>query len=142
MNVENILQREIIMITRITIRSESAYGPIEKSYKDRLTITRSSVRYEYEPLKPTDRNPPQKWTATNNSAQFGSMFRNLSEEVQSIFDNIPYDHASGYHDITTFTIMYDNGEKTERRFSLPDETFTVCFTIVDQMVKSANRQTV
>ena len=140
MDVVNKLQRERIMITRITIKSESAYGPIEKSYKDRLTITRSSVRYEYEPLKPTNRNQPQKWTATNPSAQFGSMFRNLCEEVQNIFDSVPYEYASGDHDITTFTIMYDNGEKEERRFSLPDETFTVCFTIVDQMVKSANRQ--
>ena len=36
------------MITRITIKSE----PADRSYKDRLTITRSSVRYENEPLVP------------------------------------------------------------------------------------------
>ena len=32
------------MITRITIKSESGYGPLEKSCKDRLKITRNSIR--------------------------------------------------------------------------------------------------
>ena len=125
------------MITRITIHSESAYGPVDRAYKDRLTVTRSSVRYEYEPLKATSSHQPEKWTVTSRDPRFEQMFRNLCGEVRQLMERAD-DYEGGNHDTTTFVLMYDNGEKEERTMSLPDETFTVCFTIVDQMVKSAS----
>ena len=117
------------MITRITIKSE----PADRSYKDRLTITRSSVRYENEPFVPGGKAAPKKWTVSSDSPAFAKMFGNLCEEVQAILAMEEGNCATQ----TTFTIMHDDGKKEERTLRQADEVYTVCFTIVDQMVRCA-----
>ena len=134
------------MITRITIKSE----PAARSSKDRLTVTRSSVRYEYEPSVPSPAmgagarawsgGQGKKWTVSSRTKAFETMFRNLCEEVADIMrlpDPDPQS-AAGSANFTTFTVMHDDGKKEERTLTVPDETYTVCFTIIDQMVKSAD----
>ncbi len=127
------------MITRITIKSESGYGPLEKSYKDRLTITRDLIRFEYEPFKPTDKNPAVHWTETSSEPQFSFMFANLCREVEQIM-NSEEEFTGMEYDLTTFSIMYDNGKKDERTFRISDEEFVLCFTIIDQMVKMVHQK--
>ena len=120
------------MITRSTIKSE----PADRSYKDRLTITRSSVRYENETYVPGVRTVPKKWTVSSDSPAFVKMFGNLCEEVQTLMQMEEGNAATQ----TTFTIMNDNGEKEEKTLCQADEVYTVCFTIVDQMVRCAGRK--
>ena len=36
-------------IVKITIKGSSGYCPIDEAYKDKLTITSSSISYEYTP---------------------------------------------------------------------------------------------
>ena len=126
------------MITRITIKSESGYGPLEKAYKDRLTITRDSIRFEYEPLKETPHNPAVHWTETSSDPQFSFMFANLCQEVKKIMSR-EEELTGTEHDLTTFSIMYDNGKKDERTFRISDDEFVLCFTIIDQMVKMVHQ---
>ena len=121
------------MITRITIRSESGYGPADSACKDRLTITRTSVRYESS--NPAGKMPPEKWTVTNHSEAFEKMFLNLCEEVEQIM-TLPEAPPSRDAGTTTFVVMEDTGTKRERTLNEPDERYTICFTIIDQMVKS------
>ena len=116
------------MITRITIKSE----PADRSGKDRLTITRSSVRYENEPERG---GTPRKWTVSSSSPAFEKMFANLCEEVQTL---MAMEEGNG-STATAFTVMYDDGNKEERTLRQPDEVYTVCFTIVDQMVRCAGK---
>lgn len=40
------MQKEII---RITIKGASGYGSVDKAYEDRLSLTSSSISYEYKP---------------------------------------------------------------------------------------------
>ena len=120
------------MITRITIRSE----PYSRTYKDRLTVTRSSVRYEYEPFSPTAANPQRKWTVKSTDPEFERMFRNLCDEVESLMSRESTDTGL---DNTVFAIMKDDGDKEEKTLCEPDERYTVCFTIIDQMIRYANR---
>ena len=120
------------MITRITIKSE----PADRAYKDRLTITRSSVRYENETFVPGVRPAPRKWTVSSDSPAFSKMFGNLCEEVQTLMGMEEGNSLTQ----TTFTIMHDDGNKEEKTLRQPDEVYTVCFTIVDQMVRCAGRQ--
>ena len=124
------------MITRITIKSEPVIASLKKNGKDRLTITRNSVRYEYEPLMPSEKNPADRWTGTCNDEKFESMFHNLCAEVGEIMSRAE-DFSGAEHDLTTFTVMHDDGKREERTFQVPDEAFAVCFTIVDQIVKRA-----
>ena len=144
------------MITRITIKSE----PADRSSKDRLTVTRSSVRYEYEPstvrsgrgtgtsagttagARAWTGGQGKKWTVSSRTEAFETMFRNLCAEVADIMslpDSDPRMTAAsdGSLPYTTFIVMYDDGKKEERTLTVPDETYTVCFTIIDQMVRSA-----
>ena len=121
------------MITRITIKSESGYGPADSACKDRLTITRSSVRYES--TNPRGNVSPEKWTVTNHSAAFNNMFLNLCAEVEQIM-TLPEAPLSRDAGTTTFVVMEDTGTKRERTLSEPDERYTIIFTIIDQMVKS------
>ena len=144
------------MITRITIKSE----PADRSSKDRLTVTRSSVRYEYEPstvgksagtgtgtgagmgARAWTGGQGKKWTVSSRTEAFETMFRNLCAEVAEIMslpDADPRTNAAndGSVPYTTFVVMYDDGKKEERTLTVPDETYTVCFTIIDQMVRSA-----
>lgn len=138
------------MITRITIKSE----PADRSSRDRITVTRSSVRYEYEPSVPSPSSSGgagarawtgrqgKKWTVTSRTKAFETMFRNLCEEVADIM-NLPEPDPlaagnAGSVTFTSFTVMHDDGEKEERTLAVPDETYTVCFTIIDQMVRSAS----
>ena len=123
------------MITRITIKTD----PPSRTYKDRLTITRFSVRYEYEPFMPTEANPAKKWTVSSKDATFTGMFRNLCEEVEQILA-LPERPIDRNATITTFMIMCEDGNREERALTESDEIYTICFTIIDQMVKYANRQ--
>ena len=36
-------------IVRITIKGESGYGPVDEAFSDKVTITDSSIKYEYKP---------------------------------------------------------------------------------------------
>ena len=121
------------MITRITIKSESGYSPADSAYKDRITITRSSIRYET--TNPAFDDPPIRWTITNHSAVFEKMFRNLCEEVEEIIA-LPEAPLSRDLGTTTFEIMDEDGSKRVKTLDEPDERYTICFTIIDQMVKS------
>ncbi len=126
------------MITRITIQSETGDGPVSSAYKDRLTITRTSVRYEYEPMRPSQKNPPKKWTISSRDEEFESMFHNLCEEVRFLM-NRPEKPAVRDATKTTFAVMQDDGKKAARTFAEGDDRYTICFTIVDQMIKHAGR---
>ena len=122
------------MITRIAIKTD----PPSRSYKDRLTITRTSVRYEYEPFMPTAANPAKKWTVSSRDSTFSGMFRNLTEEVEKILA-LPEKDLVRDATLTTFMIMNDDGTREERTLTESDEMYIICFTNIDQMIKYANR---
>lgn len=106
------------MITRITIESG-----------DKISITRNTVRYE-EP------GSGHRWTAASDAASFEKMFRNLCDEVKNL------SALAGRRDggeKTIFTITEEDGKKTKYILNQPEEEYTVCFTIIDQMVREARQ---
>ena len=107
------------MITRITIESG-----------DKFTITHDSIRYE-EPAT------GHRWTVTSSAPSFEKMFGNLVEEVENLTT------LAGRWDggeKTVFTLTEDNGKKTKYILNQPEEEYTVCFTIIDQMVRHASQK--
>ena len=44
-------------IIRVVIKGSSGYGPVEEAFRDKLTITRDSIRYDYTPYLVSERNP-------------------------------------------------------------------------------------
>ena len=106
------------MITRITIESG-----------DKISITRNTVRYE-EP------GSGHRWTAASDAASFEKMFRNLCDEVKNL------SALAGRRDggeKTIFTITEEDGKKTKYILNQSEEEYTVCFTIIDQMVREARQ---
>ena len=106
------------MITRIEIDSQ-----------DRLIITKDTVRYE------GPGEPRKRWTVTSHTASFETMFLNLCAEVGALTT------LAGRWDggeKTVFTVTEASGAKTSYVLNQPEEKYTVCFTIIDQMVRHAD----
>ena len=51
-------------IIKIMIKSASGYGPIDDAYEDKITLTDSSISYEYtpHPLSQSELNVYRKWS--------------------------------------------------------------------------------
>ena len=66
---------------RITIKGESCYGPVDEAFSDKITITNSSIKYEYKPHPSSklETNIPRKWSYTTDSPMFKELFRNIAE---------------------------------------------------------------
>lgn len=66
-------------IVRIVIKSESGYGPVDEAYKDKVIITKDSIRYEYTPHLVSKTNPGRKWSYRTTSPIFQQKFDELAQ---------------------------------------------------------------
>ena len=65
-------------IIRVTIKSESGYGCIDDAYSEKITITPSSVSYEYKPAIESEFHAFRKWSYKTNSSLFLELFMKIS----------------------------------------------------------------
>lgn len=109
------------MITQIEIESG-----------DRLTITRSAIRFHG--VDPSH-GVINKWTATSRTAMFENLFLQLCAEVTGLtaLAGIP---EGGER--TVFTLMEEDRRRQSYVLNQPEEQYRTCFTIIDQMVREAH----
>ena len=64
-------------ITKIIIKGSSGYCAYSEAYKDRLTIEKGKISYEYLPEEEAKINPVRKWNYTTipGSAEKDDAFR-------------------------------------------------------------------
>ena len=120
-------------IIRITIKSESGYCCVEEVYSDKITITKDSIRYEYNPMIESDKNVHRKWSYKTTSPIFQKLFKEAALAVEPIlsWEEMIFVADSGN---TTFTVTYDDKTKKTRDFFLSGDEFKECFSIIKQMV--------
>ncbi len=120
---------------RITIKSSSGYCPVDKAYEDKVTITASSIQYEYKPVMESDNNVPRKWSYKTSSPKFQELFKAVSEAVEEILDRgeEPFIMDIG---VTSFAVTYGDKTRRHREFFLPGDDFKECFAITRKMVPS------
>ena len=121
---------------RIVIKSTSGYCPGYLAYKDRLTITPSSISYERIPHFEDDDNllnRHEKWLYKTTNENLTIIFRMIAKAVDEILNR---DLVRFWKDIgtTEFIVTYEDGSKVSRSFELPATEFDECFKIIREII--------
>ena len=61
-------------IIRVIIKGASGYCSVDEAYTDKVTITSSSIAYEYIPEIESEINPKRKWSYKTNNPLFAIVF--------------------------------------------------------------------
>ena len=121
---------------RIVIKSTSGYCPGYLAYKDRITITPSSISYERIPHFEDDDNllnRHEKWSYKTMSYRFPLLFKEIAKAVDNVIEREVLDY---YTDVgtTEFIVTYEDGSKVSRSFELPATEFDECFKIIREII--------
>ena len=120
-------------ITKVTIKGESGYGPADEAYKDRVTVEKNMISYEYLPVFETETNPMRKWFYKTTSPIYQKLFNGLVEIMPSII-NRDLDGFCTDIGAIEFVVSYADKTKWKKTFFLPGDCFKDCFAIIKQMV--------
>ena len=134
MNKSNTVPTESKVIIRVVIKSESGYGLLEDAYKDKVTITKDSIRYEYTPYLISNTNYVRKWSYKTTSPIFQKKYEELTKllpEALACEDYFVKDIWA-----ISFSVTYSDKTKEDREFYLPGDDFRELFYIVKQMIPS------
>lgn len=76
-------------IIRISIAVASGYGPVDEAYNDKLTITDSSISYEYKPheMARSENNIYRKLSYKTTSSIFKEIYKRVVAMTSDILDN-------------------------------------------------------
>ena len=104
-------------IVRITIKGESCYGPVDEAFSDKITITNSSIKYEYKPHPSSklETNIPRKWSYTTDSPMFKELF------ITDI-------------GATEIIATFEDKHRESAKFFCPSEFFKEYFRLIKEMV--------
>lgn len=120
-------------IKRILIKGTSGYGPVDEAYKDKITIERSGIRYDYSPFEPMESNMPLRWSYRTTNPAFGELFDSLAQLMPGILNTPVYlfvDDATAIE----FSVTYDDKSRAKQEFWVPTDDIQECFAIVRRML--------
>ncbi len=122
-------------IVRITIKGESCYGPVDEAFSDKITITNSSIKYEYKPHPSSklETNIPRKWSYTTDSPMFKELFRNIAEMTPKFLysEEILFVTDIG---ATEIIATFEDKHRESAKFFCPSEFFKEYFRLIKEMV--------
>lgn len=122
-------------ITRIVIKGASGYGPIDEAYEDRVTITDSSISYEYKPhpMSNLETNVYRKWSYKTTSPIFKQIFKEVAAMTLDIIynDEILFTRDIGPTDIT---VTFEDKHREKANFFCPSEFFLEYFRAIKKLV--------
>lgn len=111
-------------IVRITIKGASGYGPVDMAYEDKVTLTESSISYEYKPhpMSNSETNVYKKWSYKTTNRFFKELFQEIAAKTPEIINN---DEDLFACDIgpTEIIVTYDDKHRETANFYCPSEYF-------------------
>ncbi len=123
-------------VTRITILSETG-SSVHTTGKERLTVTPDGIRYDFEPLVQSEKNPRKHWNVGASGTEYARLFGELAKSVESVIRSSGSTSClSRDADLITFILYRTDGTKARYTCRLPDTEYMECFSVVDRMVKS------
>lgn len=126
------------VIAKIVIKGCSGYGPYDAAYEDKLTLTNSSIAYEYKPLCVSKENPLRKWSYKTTSEEFSVLFSQIAELMPSILE--PEVIASCCDaGMIDFSVTYADKSKRQRTYWGSDDAFQKIFGIIKLLVPRVER---
>lgn len=120
-------------IIKIVIKSSSGYCDVESVYNDKLTITESSIKYEYVPFCITDFNKIINWSYRTNSDTFANIFKCVVKQMEDILNST---NVIQCMDIGTieFVVTYADKKRNSIKYYCSSNEFAQCFKHIKQMV--------
>ena len=137
MSFQSVASRgETMKITRIAVKGASGYGPVDEAYEDKVTITPSSISYEYKPhpYAHSDTNIHRKWSYTTSSPVFRDLFEAIAAKVpEYLYNN---DEVLMALDIGPIDLVatFEDKHKESLHLFCPSEYFADLFRLIKQMV--------
>lgn len=120
-------------IVRIIIKGSSGYCPVYEAYTDKVTLTPSSIAYEYIPEIETEINPKRKWSYKTNSPLFAIAFEKISEMMPQIIYNHDILMATDLGPIS-FTVTYEDKTREYTSCWCSGDNFHDLFKLIKQLV--------
>ena len=120
-------------ITRIVIKGNSGYGSADEAYNDKVTITPTSISYEYKPMYESELNPSRKWSYKTNSPIFRMMYDKVAGMLPAIIERGIQEFCTDIGGIE-FTITYSDKTKFKEIYWLPGDYFEELFVAIKRMV--------
>ena len=74
-------QKEIV---RVVIKGSSGYTTADEAFKDKVIITRESIRYEFIPFIATEISPVRKWSYKTTSPIFQKLYDELVNLIPDV----------------------------------------------------------
>lgn len=120
-------------IVKIVIKGSSGFGPGDLAYEDKLTLTASSIAYEYKPLFASEENPTRKWSYKTTAADFAMLFSRVSELIPSVL-NPEFECLACDAGMIDFTVTYEDRRKMNRTHWGFCDDFKEIFSLIQILV--------
>ena len=120
-------------IARIVIKGASGYGSADEAYNDKVTITPTSISYEYKPMYESELNPSRKWSYKTNSPIFRMMYDKVAGMLPTIIERGVQEFCTDIGGIE-FTITYSDKTKFKEIYWVPGDYFEELLVAIKRMV--------
>ena len=120
-------------IVRVIIKGAPGYCTVDEAYKDKVTITSSSIAYEYIPETETEINPKRKWYYKTNSPLFAITFDKICKMMPEILYNDEILMATDLGPIS-FTVTYEDKTRDHTSYWCHGDNFYDLFKLIKQLV--------
>lgn len=122
-------------IIKIVIKGASVYGPVDEAYEDKVTLTESSISYEYKPhpMSELKTNVPMKWSYKTNSPLFKQVYKEVAAKTPYFLYN---DEVLFATDIgpTEIIATFEDKHKETVNYFCPSEFFLEYFRLIKKLV--------
>lgn len=120
-------------IARIVIKGASGYGSADEVYNDKVTITPTSISYEYKPMYESELNPSRKWSYKTNSPIFRMMYDKVAGMLPAIIERGIQEFCTDIGGIE-FNITYSDKTKFKEIYWIPGDYFEELLVAIKRMV--------
>ena len=123
-------------IIKITLKGGSGYCALDEAYEDKLTLTATSISYEYKPQLESELNRARKWSYRTDSSAFGDTFTLVANLVSELLTEVDIESCcdGGMYD---FTLTYADRTRKHVRYWSDGDRFAVCFRQIRQLIPKA-----
>lgn len=125
-------------IIKIVIKGSSGFGPGDEAYEDKLSLTCSSIAYEYKPLFATKNNPVRKWSYRTTSEDFSMAFSQVAQLMPAVLEPEYIAHCCDAGMID-FTVTYADKSKKKKTYWCSGDDFRDLFELIRSLIPQAER---
>ncbi len=122
-------------IVRIVIKGESGYCPIDEAFTDKVTITETSIKYEYKPQPDSnsEKNVARKWSYSTDSPLFKQIFKRVADMTPKYLYSTDILFATDLG-ATEIIATFEDKHRESVNFFCPSEYFKEYFKLIKEMV--------